>query len=90
MAGVFCVLDLRSVKVDQEDLYKYEIIWWSRVCVWCMCVRVRVGVCVFISSTMKASSDCKMSKIYLRGTNQRSCVVNIYLGASAKFLHLRI
>ena len=48
-----------------------------------------VCVCLY-SSTMKASSDCKMSETYLRGTDQRSCVVNIYLGASTKFIHLRI
>ena len=47
----------------------------------------RVCMCLY-SSTVKASSDCKMSKTCLRGTDQRSCVVNIYLGASAKFLHL--
>ena len=41
-------------------------------------------------STVKASSDCKMSERYLRGTDQRYCVVNIYLGTSAKFLHPRI
>ena len=39
---------------------------------------------------MKASSDSKMSETYLRSTDQRPCVVKIYLGASAKFLHLRI
>ena len=45
-------------------------------------------MCLY-SSTVKASSDRKMSETYLRGTEQQSCVVNIYLGASAKFLHLR-
>ena len=48
-----------------------------------------VCVCLY-SSTMKASSDCKMSETYLRGTDQRSCVVNIYLGAFAKFIHFCI
>ena len=46
----------------------------------CVCVCVCVCVCLY-SSTVKASSDCKMFKTYLRGTDQRSCVVNIYLGA---------
>ena len=60
------------------------------VCV-CVCVRARVCVCVCLySSTVKASSDCNVSKTYLRSMDQRSSVVNIYLGASAKFLHLRI
>ena len=66
------------------------------VCV-CVCVSVCVYVCLYVcvcvfvclySSTVKASSDCKMFKTYLRGSDQRSCVVNIYLGASAKFIHL--
>ena len=62
----------------------------------CWCVRVSVCVCGSVcvvclySSTVKASSECKMSERYLRGTDQRSCVVNIYLGASAKFVHLCI
>ena len=30
---------------------------------------------------MKASSDCKIPETYLRGMDQRSCVVNIYMGA---------
>ena len=42
------------------------------------------------SSTVKDSSNCKMSQTYFRGTDQRSCVVNIYLGASTKFLHLPV
>ena len=48
-------------------------------------------MCVFLySSTVKASSDCKMSKTNLRGSDEQSCVVNIYVGASARFLHLSI
>ena len=46
-------------------------------------------MCLY-SSTVKASSDCSMSETYLRGTDQRSCVANIYLGTTAKFLHLCI
>ena len=52
------------------------------------CVCVCVCVCVFIffyrEGFFRMQED---SKTYLRGTDQRSCVVNIYLGASAKFLH---
>ena len=67
------------------------------VCV-CMCLYVCVGVCVCVCvfvcvcvcSTVKAFSVCKMFETYFRGTDQRSCVVNINLGASAKFLHIRI
>ena len=60
---------------------------------WFFLIEFTAGVCVCLfvclySSTVKTSSDCKMSKTYLRGTDQRSCVVNIHLGASAKFLHL--
>ena len=51
----------------------------------CVCVCVCVCVCLY-SSTVKAFSICKMSETYLRGRNQQSCVVNINLGASAKFL----
>ena len=37
-----------------------------------------IRVCVRLYSfTVKASSDCKMSETYLRGTDQRTCVVNI-------------
>ena len=55
------------------------------------CVRVCVCLCVCLySSTVKASFDCKMSKAYLRCSDQLSFVVNIYLGASAKFFQLHI
>ena len=48
-------------------------------------------VCVYIySSTVKVSSIFKMSETYLRGTDQRSCVLNINLDPSAKFLDLGI
>ena len=48
-------------------------------------------VCVYLYSfTVKASSNCKMSKTYFEGTDQRSCVVNISWVLSAKFLHLHI
>ena len=68
------------------------------ICCWCVCVCVCARACVWVdgwvggclySSTMKAS-ECKMSERYLRRTDQRSCVVNIYLGVSAKFVHLCI
>ena len=51
----------------------------------CVCACVCVCVCVCV-----CSSDCKMLKTYLRGSDQRSCVANIYLGVSAKFLHSHI
>ena len=54
-----------------------------------VCVCVCVCVCLY-SSTVKASFDCKMSKTYLRCSDQLSFVVNIYLGASAKLFHLPI
>ena len=53
----------------------------------CMCVCACVCVCLY-SSTVKASSVNKTPKTYLRGTDQRSCVVNINLDSSAKFHHL--
>ena len=46
-------------------------------------------MCVY-SFTVKASSVCKMSEAYMRGMDQRSCVVSINLDASAKFLDLRV
>ena len=64
------------------------------ICCWCVRVSVYacVGVCVccvFIFFHREGFFwECKMSERYLRGTDQRSCVVNIYLGASAKFVHL--
>ena len=44
------------------------------------CVRVCVWVCLYSAT---------MSWTYLRGTDQRPCVVNIISGAFAKFFHLR-
>ena len=76
--------------------YSITFVWghpfstYVRVCICvclCVCVCVYVFVCLY-SSTVKASSDCKIFKTYLRGSDQRSCVVNIYLSASAKFIHL--
>ena len=75
-----------------ESIYLFEftstgfiliVLWY--VCALCVCL----CVCLY-SSTVTASSNCKISKTYLRGTDQRSCVVNIYLGASANFLYLHI
>ena len=54
-----------------------------------VCVCVCVCVCVY-SSTVKASSVCKISDTCLRGTDQRCYVVSITRSASAKFLHLSI
>ena len=52
------------------------------------------GVCVCVcgclySFTVKASSVCNDVSDILEGTDQRSCVVSIFLGASVTFLHLR-
>ena len=49
------------------------------------------GICVRVclySSTVKASSHCKMFETYLRSTDKRCYVVSIIPGAPAKFLHL--
>ena len=54
-----------------------------------VCVCVCVCVCLY-SSTVKASSVCKMSDTCLRGADQRCYVVSIIRCASAKFLHLSI
>ena len=54
-----------------------------------VCVCVSVCICLF-SSTVKASSDCKIFEINLRDTDQRSSVVGIIPGASAKLLPLGI
>ena len=52
----------------------------------CVCV----CVCVYLYSfTVIASSVCNDVSDILEGTDQRSCVVSIFLGASVKFLHLR-
>ena len=52
----------------------------------CMCVSVYVCMCVCVcvcvySSNVEASSNYKMSETNLRGTDQRSCVVNISQGS---------
>ena len=54
-----------------------------------VCLFVCVCVCLY-SSTVKASSVCKMSETHVRGIDQRCYVLSIIPGASAKFLHLRI
>ena len=49
-------------------------------------------ICVYVclsSFIVKASSVCNDVWGILDGTDQRSCVMSITLGASAKFLHLR-
>ena len=67
--GVDFLLWKLNYKVRKED---QEV---EMVCV-CVCT----CMCLYFS-TVKASSDCKTFKTYLRGTDQRSWVVNIYLGA---------
>ena len=54
----------------------------------CVCVCLCMCVCLY-SFTVKAVSVCNDVWDILEGTDQRSCVVSIILGASAKFLHLR-
>ena len=69
-------------------MIKFEIDIWFKV--WNKVWNIEL-LCVYLySSTVKASSDCKMSGTYLRGTDECSCIVNIYLDTFAKFLHLRI
>lgn len=61
-------------------------VWFS---VW-MCVCVFVCVCMSLYSfTVKASLPAPISWTYLRGTDQRSCVVTVISGSSTTFLHLR-
>ena len=52
------------------------------------CVCVCVCVCMFIFFDREGFFRQQDVKTYLRGTDQRSCVVNINLDASAKFHHL--
>ena len=60
----------------------------ASVCV-CVCVSVCLSVCLSLNSfTVKASSVYKVSKTYLSGIDQQSCVVSIIPGASAKFPRL--
>ena len=64
----------------------------ARVCA-CVCVRVRACMCVCVclySFTIKASSVYNNVWDIIEGMDQRPCVVNIILGASAKFLHLHL
>ena len=47
------------------------------------------NVCVYLYSfTVKASSVCNDVWDIIDGTDQRSCVVSISLGAPAKFVYL--
>ena len=73
---------------NRTSVPKYEFMCVVCVCV-CVCVFLHVRVFLY-SSTVKASSDCKMSETYLRGTDQRCYVVSTIPGASANFLHLDI
>ena len=61
----------------------------GEVCVCVVCECVSVCMCLF-SSTVKASSDCKIFEIYLTDMDQRSYVVDIIPCASAKLLPLGI
>ena len=54
----------------------------------CMCVCVCVFVCLYYF-TVKASSVCNDVWDIHEGTDQRTYVVSIILGALAKFFHLR-
>ena len=54
----------------------------------CMCVCVCVFVCLYYF-TVKASSVCNDVWDIPEGTDQRTYVVSIILGALAKFFHLR-
>ena len=58
----------------------------------CACTCVRVLVCVggWVGGLWVCACVGGWVSVFLRGTDQRSCVVNILLGASAKFLHLRL
>ena len=55
------------------------------VCV-CMCV----CVCIYIFFHCDGLFHLQVFRDILEGTDKQSCVVNINLGASAKFLHLGI
>ena len=80
--GIFVILQNRDgFKGDPETSSKQSL---------CK-VSSEAAVCVYIySSTVKVSSIVTMTETYLRGTDQRSCVLNINLDPSAKFLHLGI
>ena len=78
--GIFFVKIGICIKSSSKWGFTLGILMPSGVCV-CVCL---------YSFTVKASSICKISETYLRGTDQRSSVVNINLGASAKFPYLRI
>ena len=88
--GIFFVKIGICIKSSSKWGFTLGILMPLCVCV-CVCVCMCVCVCVCLYSfTVKASFICKISETYLRGTDQRSCVVNINLGASAKFPYLRI
>ena len=85
-------------KAYHQDTHIYHFLLLKQIAFFCREIastsfrwnNIDAGVCLCVclhSSTVKASSDCKRN---LRGTDQQSCVVKIYLGASAKFLHLGI
>ena len=65
-------------------MYMYVSVCVS-VCM-CVCVCVFVCLCYF---TVKASSVCNDVWDIPEGTDQRTYVVSIILGALAKFFHLR-
>ena len=56
----------------------------------CVCVCVCVCMCVFIFFHHEGFFHLEDVREILEGTDQLSCVVNLNLGASAKFLPLVI
>ena len=67
----------------------WESVLYVYVCVCvCFCVYVCVFVCLYYFA-VKASSVCNDVWDIPEGTDQRTYVVSIILGALAKFFHLR-
>ena len=75
-------------KLDLFDLQTFLCLFVFYLLLVCKCVCACVCVCVY-SFTVKVSSVCNNFMDIIEGTDQRSCVVSIMLGASAKILHLR-
>ena len=85
----FSIYEVRTYSfLDSHIQIRFPMEMCVCVCV-CVCVFVCVCVCVYILPPWRLLPSARCPDI-LEYTDQRSCVVNINPGASAKFLHLGI
>ena len=80
-------LAMRIVSSQQNTIKMDCIIYASNIPYWLWTGFCCLRVCMFIFFRREGFFHLQDFRDILEGTDQRSCVVNINLGASAKFLH---